>query len=248
MLVTDLDGTLLKDDKTISRETIAALEICRKSGIKLVYATGRGGTAKYMVPSDFFDAGITQNGGVIHLGEKLIGSIFISHKTSMSFLLACTKRGLKATSESEGIHFSNFDCQKEWPGSGIPFKIVDFNSHDLDAEKLYVIINNDEEERFVVNNLPDELYLSLARDGLGMIMHREATKGRAVEKLAALWKIDRSEIVAFGDDINDIDMLTYAGMGIAMSNAVEEVKASTAFVCPSNKEDGIAQWIKEKLL
>ena len=247
MIATDLDGTLLQADKSISRQTFSALEKCRQGGIKLVYATGRGSTASYIVPPDLFDAGITQNGGMIHLGEKLISSISIDYKISMVFLDACTKKGLKASSEFEGIHYSNFDCEKEWPGSNINFKIVDYLEHKLNAEKLYVVIKTSEEEDFVLNNLPDELYLSLARDGLGMIMHRDATKGKALEKLAGIWNIDRSEIIAFGDDTNDIDMLQYAGSGIAMSNAVEEVKAAADFITKSNDEDGIAIWLKENL-
>ena len=86
----------------------------------------------------------------------------------------------------------------------------------------------------------------VARDGMAMIMNKEATKSKAVEKLAKDWGINQSEIVAFGDDINDIDMLTYVGIGVAMGNAVNEVKDIADEICLSNEEDGIVEWILRK--
>jgi len=62
MIVTDLDGTLLRTDKTISERTKDVLRQCRKCGIKVVYATGRGGSAEQRAPSELFDGRISMNG------------------------------------------------------------------------------------------------------------------------------------------------------------------------------------------
>jgi hydroxymethylpyrimidine pyrophosphatase-like HAD family hydrolase len=87
----------------------------------------------------------------------------------------------------------------------------------------------------------------VARDLFGQIMHRNATKSQAIATLAAHWDIKSEEIVAFGDDLNDIDMLQYAGIGIAMGNALDDVKAVSDYVCDTNENDGIAKWLEENI-
>jgi hydroxymethylpyrimidine pyrophosphatase-like HAD family hydrolase len=77
-----------------------------------------------------------------------------------------------------------------------------------------------------------------------MIMHRDATKMKAIAALAAHWNIDAQDIVAFGDDLNDIDMLAGCGIGVAMGNALDEVKAIADDVCETNDNDGLATWLK----
>ncbi|MCL2548660.1 MAG: HAD family hydrolase, partial [Symbiobacteriaceae bacterium] len=100
----------------------------------------------------------------------------------------------------------------------------------------------------ITQHLSMEMYLVVDRVGFAMIMHREATKAAAVAELARIWGIDAADIVAFGDDLNDIDMLNHAGVGVAMGNAVEEVKAIADYICPSNEEDGLARWLQEYVL
>ena len=79
-----------------------------------------------------------------------------------------------------------------------------------------------------------------------MVMHKDATKAKAIEELARIWGISQSEIVAFGDDLNDIDMLSYAGISVAMGNALDEVKAVADFICETCDNDGVAKWIESK--
>ena len=247
MIVTDLDGTLLRTDKSISEFTRAVLEQRRKSGIKLVYATGRGGSADRVAPAELFDGRVTMNGAVAHIEDALVYCRLIPYLAARPVLLACDKRGLNTTSECSGMHYSNFVVSAKWPQI-TDFELVDFSLHDIDAEKLYALVNNPEDVLFIESLLPKDLYLSLSRDGMAMIMHRDATKAKAVAELARIWGISASEIAAFGDDLNDMDMLEYAGAGVAMGNAVEEIKAAADFVCLSNDEDGLAEWIISNIL
>ena len=85
------------------------------------------------------------------------------------------------------------------------------------------------------------------KDGFGQIMHKEATKGKAVAALAQHYGIKQSETVAFGDDLNDKDLLSWAGVGVAMGNAADEIMAVADEVCLSNEDDGIAVWIEENI-
>ena len=101
---------------------------------------------------------------------------------------------------------------------------------------------------YINEHYPDELYCTISVDGLAMIMHKDATKSKAAASLVQFWDIASSEILAFGDDLNDIDMLSYAGIGVAMGNALDEVKAAANYICLSNDEDGVAHWIEEFIL
>jgi len=247
MIVADLDETLLRSDKSVSLYTRSILTKCRELGIKVVYATGRGGSADRVVPAELFDGRITMNGAVIRVDEVIIHNTLIPYKVARPILMACDKYGLKTASEISGMHYSNFITSDEWPNIK-NYEIVDFSRHEIDAEKLYAIVKNSDDINFIKNHIPNSLYVTVSKDMLAQIMHIDATKSKAIAKLAGFWDIRQSEIIAFGDDLNDIDMLSYAGIGIAMENAHNEVKAVADQICLNNNENGVAEWIKENIL
>ena len=246
MIVTDLDGTLLRTDKTISEYTNNTLARCKEAGIKLVYATGRGGSDTVISP-DYFDARINMNGAIAKIGETVIYERPISCDIARPFLMSCDNRGLRVASQSESRHYSNFQVSDVWPWIN-NFEIVNFISHDIDAQKIYLVGLLPGDLDFINSNLPDELYMVMANDGLLMIMHKEATKSSAVSAIAGHWGIKQLEIVAFGDDLNDIDMLSFAGTSIAVGNAFDEVKSIADHVCDTNDNDGVAKWLEENIL
>jgi len=125
---------------------------------------------------------------------------------------------------------------------------VDFSSHDLDSEALFAMVEGSEDTAFIESLLTEDLYLIADRYGSIMIMHKGGSKACAIAELARIWAIPRDEIAVFGDDINDLCMLYYAGTAIAMSNAVPQAKEIADYICLSNNEDGMARWLEERLL
>jgi Cof subfamily protein (haloacid dehalogenase superfamily) len=250
MIVTDLDGTLLRTDKTISEYTKNILRKCREKGIKIVYATGRGSSAERVAPNEFFDGRITMNGAIGKIDDDIIYSRLIPYQTARPILMECDKHGINVTSEVNGMHYSNFCVTDFWPLL-TNFEIVDFSVHSKDAEKIYTPDPSSEQRLFIEKLLPNELYTVVTKDIAGFlmqIMHKDATKAKAVSALAHTWSVAPSEIVAFGDDLNDIDMLTHFGIGVAMGNALDEVKAVADYICDTNENDGIAKWVEERIL
>ena len=245
MIVIDLDDTLLRRDKTVSDYTKDVLRRCREIGIKLVIATGRGHPGE-VSPTELFDAVIANNGANIIAGGIEIRKC-IPYMEARPLLVACDKHGLRLTSQFGGIHYANFDISQVWPQIK-DYEIVDFASHALDSEKICVEGVTPEDAAFIEQNLTANMYLKVARDGLGMVMRRDATKSAAVAELAGRWKISNLEIAAFGDDLNDIDMLKYVGIGIAMDNALDEVKAAAGCICGDCDNDGVARWLEENVL
>jgi len=246
MLVFDLDDTLLRSDITVSEYTVSVLKKCRTRGIKVVYATGRGCTLD-IVPPELFD-GYVRNGGAAAFADDIqIYDKLISIEKTRSFLVACDSAGIKIAAQDENRHYSNFNIDEIWSWIDY-YTIVDFNVLDITVEKLYALPEAEQDLEVIKSNLPDWINLILARSGMAMFMHHEATKSNGVNALAEYWKIVTSEIMAFGDDLNDIDLLKYCGVGVAMGNALDEVKAVADFICDTNENDGAAKWIEEHVL
>lgn len=248
MLVTDLDGTFLRTDKTVSSRTKETFARCREAGIKTAYATARGSSAPAVAPPELFDGTITMNGALAKAGGEIIYSRLIPAGIARALLIACDKRGLKITSEYRDVHYTNFARPNDWTDVGYNWEITDLSRHDKDAEKIYTYDLTPDDRLFINRLLPDELYSVMSNDGILFIMHKDATKARAVAALATFWGIRPSEIVAFGDDLNDLDMLSFAGFGVAMRNGCAEAKRAADYICDANDNDGVAQWMEEHAL
>lgn len=248
LIVMDLDGTLLRTDKSISDLTKVTLRQCQERGVKVAYATGRGGSAKERAPSEMFDGRITMNGAVAYAADELVYNRMVKMDLARGLLVACDQYGLKTSAEMSGIHYSNFDVAAEWENIHSNYQMTDFSRHAIDAEKLYAIVRDQKDISFIEEHLPEGLYLTVSRDMLAQIMHVDATKSKAIAALAKHWDIDMSEVVAFGDDLNDIDMLTSCGVGVAMGNAVKEVLTAADETCGTNDEDGIAKWLTNHVI
>ena len=247
LIATDLDGTLLRDDKSVSARTIAALAACRKMGIKTVYATARGHSAKMLLPPDLFDGFVRMGGAAAFAAEVELYSRRISTSALRQFMLAVDGAGIRMAAELDAWQYANFDTTQVWPWLTYS-SIADFHTLDIQVEKLYALPMTQTEIDLLERLLPQGLRMVVDREMFTSISHIEATKARALAALAAYWGIGRSDIVAFGDDLNDMDMLAYAGVGIAMGNAVADVKATADIVCASNEDDGVAKWLEQNVL
>jgi hydroxymethylpyrimidine pyrophosphatase-like HAD family hydrolase len=95
---------------------------------------------------------------------------------------------------------------------------------------------------------PDFSFLHISGSDLYDINPKDATKYNGIKILSEHFNIPLSEIIAFGDDNNDVEMLRECGVGIAMSNAINECKSVANHICGDCDEDGVAKWIEENLL
>jgi hydroxymethylpyrimidine pyrophosphatase-like HAD family hydrolase len=187
------------------------------------------------------------NGAVATIDDTVVYSRLIPYNIACPLLMACDQYGLKSASQGNVTRYSNFTVSDEWPFI-TSFQIVDFSMHEKDAEKLYMVVRNRDDVLFIEKHLPKELYLSVSRDNLAMVMHREATKSKTLAEMARVWGIEQAEIAALGDDLNDIDLIAFAGVGVAMGNALDETKAAADYICDSNDNDGVAKWLEENVL
>jgi Cof subfamily protein (haloacid dehalogenase superfamily) len=242
LIVTDLDGTLLRSDKTISDYTRDVFKRCRENGIKIAFASARSTSSievySEIVPIDGFCA---SNGANNYADDELLVRYTFDKATQLAFtaeLKALPSLYMLSAKDSEyrysldnykdGVIIYDFptDCDKD-------FITLQFRCKDLDAAIA------------ILRKYDNIRYYTTTGEDLVDIIPLEATKRNAIVTLCEHWGIAPSEIAVFGDDFNDIDMLTLPGVtAVAMSNAIPEVKAVADYVCGSNDEDGVAKWVE----
>lgn len=247
MIVTDLDDTLLRKDKTISERTISALKKCREKNVKTVYATGRGSSSKIFAPSELFDGFVQMNGASAFIGDLPVYNKLIPINDVRELLIAADNAGIQIAVESNGRDYANFNVTEKWSYVD-NYETADFKNLNVDAQRLYAITQTPKAIALIKKYLCNSLHLYVGRDGLAIITHEEAVKSKAVDALADYWNIRKNEIVAFGDDMNDINLLEHCAIGVAMGNALDEVKAVADYICDGNDNDGVAKWLEENVL
>jgi len=250
MIVTDLDRTLLRTDKTISDYTADVLNRCRQNGIKVAFATARPKRTVIQfcekIPADSM---ILHNGAVIYVSDRIIKKCGISSDMKNHVLLSISRDFPEATIsvEIDDMLYANFDVSAVW--NNIQALQTDFSDlPDKPADKIIIGVTSINDIDRLSKYLPNDLYIEMNEGKLGLIMNRSATKWHAIHDISQYFNIMADEIAAFGDDCNDIDMLKNCGIGIAVANAINEVKASADYICDTNDNDGVARWIEENVL
>lgn len=250
MIVTDLDRTLLRTDKTISDYTANVLNRCREFGIKIVFATARPKrTVNHFFNDIPADALILHNGAVVYVADTLLGNYGIASDLKDNILSAMNSDYPDATIsvEIDDVLYANFDVSTVW--NNTESIRTDFtNLPERPADKIIVGLSSQADIERFSKYLTDDLYIEIADGKLGMIMNRRASKWEAIKVVAEHFKLSTDDIVAFGDDYNDIEMLRNCGVGVAVANAIYEVKAVADCICDTNDSDGIAKWLEERVL
>ena len=248
LLVTDLDRTLLREDKSISEYTARVLGECRARGIKIAFATARPKNRVDLLPfAGLADAVVVSNGAAIYEQDERVAQFGIPAETAKQTTRTIQEAfpDLRLSCEYGDVtyHSSQFG-DALWEGE-IRFGLDKLP--DLPAEKIVVRAGEREYPR-IRALLPGGCYAQLCENRLVLIMHETATKINAARWLAARYGIGMEHVLAFGDDVNDVELLRCCGVGVAVSNALEEAKAAADFVCGSNEEDGEAVWLERHIL
>jgi Cof subfamily protein (haloacid dehalogenase superfamily) len=249
LIVADLDNTLLRRDKTISDYTADVFRRLRGRGVLTAFATARPIRAsKHAVQND---ALVAHNGANVLIGNEIIHRIGIEPSDAKQIMTTLVRAfpGATLSIEIDDVLYANFDAAEEW--ESVSFERSDFS--DLPrtpADKIIVGGLPSAELRKAAGYIPNSLYYepSSGAHPLGLIMRREATKWNGIQILARKLGINIEEIAAFGDDWNDVEMLTHCGVGVAMANAIDACKAAADYICGDCDDDGVAQWLEENVL
>ncbi len=266
IIAVDLDGTLLKSDLTISDRTVEAFHRIREKGSLPVISTGRSYEAVVDIQKrlDLDTPIICYNGAMICDGRD--GSVM--HEMRLPSDIA---RGVLEETRKRDLHYQGFlkgqlYYEKKRPETefyeaqtGLTGKVVNFDDWDvLEFTKVLLIAPPHRESRqwpelaqmqsFASEHFGNRVYTAYSKPFYLEMIHGESSKGHALKQLGEDFGVSREAIAAFGDGFNDLEMLSYAGISVAMGNAPQEVKQQTLYTTAGNDEDGIALFLEENFL
>ena len=254
VLLFDLDGTLLKTDKTISDRTVEAVLSAREKGYIIGVSTSRSeSNSRSFIHRLSPDIIISSGGALVSLnGEKIIVEEFTGDETAEIIAKARDIVGdiyiTADTADESAEYYRNHippqdELEKSW-GESI---FTDFNDFRKPTLKLCFEITDEkmaeELEKALVNcdfiHFTDGDWYKVTKAGI--------TKETAIRKLSEKIGVGLENITAFGDDLADIGSLKMCGTGVAMGNALDVVKEAADVIIGSNDEDGIAEYLEELL-
>lgn len=265
LIAIDMDGTLLKEDKTISQKTKEALRMANSLGVKIVLTSGRPiqGIKNYLnelhlTGKDDYVIGLNgalicscSDYSVISSNETLKGEdlkyIYNKVKELKTYFHAFTRNEDLVNLESK---FS----EEEEKRINLKVRVVDFLTEIKDEDEILKVALEEEKDVLdrITTQIPKELFeeYNIIRtvDFMLEFMKKGCNKATGIEKLVQYLGFSKEEVIAIGDASNDKEMIRYAGLGVAMENAEDEIKMLADFTTKSNEEDGVAYVIEKFII
>ncbi|MGI5900227.1 MAG: Cof-type HAD-IIB family hydrolase [Christensenellales bacterium] len=256
IIALDLDDTLLNEKRSITPKVRQAISDAAAAGIIVVLASGRMLPAAMPIHKSLeLDTPlICCNGAyVCHPGGEVIFRCPIDKKTADKVLQYSRDKGIYIQYyvgndyfyEGEGEESRLYESLTAIPG----IFVDDLMAIQEGSDKLLMIgLPNMDKELEVVKEAFPELSIARSKPFYVEINHPGATKGAALKALADHYGFSREQVMAIGDGTNDLPMLEYAGVSVAMDNAPEQVKKACKYITASCNEDGVAKAIYELAL
>ncbi len=265
LIATDLDGTLLGADKEVSPRNARALQVCMARGIHVMLASGRSlnAVARIAERAGLTDALILSSNGA-RLDETAHGPLLledgIPENVAREAAMRLISAGVYVECYSDDvIYMANrvpVRHHNHHPGlaaDGVTLFVEDtarfLYEGAVNARKLIVFSDDPaqlEKSRALMRGLPLDCSSS-DTDNLE-ILAAGAGKGRALTWYAEKMNIARDEIMAFGDQTNDLSLMDAAGWPVAMDNAVDAVKARARLIAPHHDQSGVAAVVEKYVL
>ncbi len=263
LIAMDLDGTLNNDAKQITEKTKRALMQAQKKGIRLALASARPSPGLFkerdiLHLQDYGGILMSYNGG--RIVDAASGKVLF--ETAMDILQ--TKQVLRFLKQlpvtpilDDGARFyvtdsNGYKVDYECKNNAMECTVVGDLEQFLSFAPVKILMSVQPEQLAAVQReiaafLPDTLTVVQTAPFYLEVIPKTINKGQGIRDICSVLGIKTENVIAFGDAANDIPMLRTAGVGVAMGNAAEEVKAAADLVTLSNNDNGIAAAL-EKLL
>jgi Cof subfamily protein (haloacid dehalogenase superfamily) len=269
LLAIDVDGTLVNSRNELTDATRDAVLRARGAGIEIVLATGRrySRVLPFVEPLKLNVPLVTASGALIKraadhrtlfraefppgaleaclnvISEACHEAVLYADTFDAGFDYYCRSRETQVSELREFLE-KNAGCERtaenlmREPPAGV------FAGFAMGSREQMVAL-----EQELANRLPEQLYVHVLRSPryagyMCEIAPHGVSKWTGVMRLAAEWDIHPEEICAVGDDVNDIPMIEAAGLGVAMDNALDAVKAAADRIAPSHDDDGLVEVVR----
>lgn len=269
LIAIDMDGTVLRSDRTVSQRTMDALEQAIQQGIWVVPCTRRV-HSNLPIPIQQLKGVhyvVSSNGAnVANLDkDQVIYRNLLKQEKAVRILQELHRRGHMGLVYFEGKSYmqqSDLDIVREFEEEGSELMcfyrdrqvfvddMAEFVRKNGDVEKIFIPFLNQEQENSLWKWLEEHEDVTITSSVKGNIEINEGTanKGTGLKWLCDKLGIDAAQVMAVGDQKNDEGMLRYAGYSVAMGNAVPEMKAVARYETDTNDNDGVAKAIERYVL
>jgi Cof subfamily protein (haloacid dehalogenase superfamily) len=253
LIAVDLDDSLLGSDLKISSANRRALAAAQDKGVLVTIATGRmlDSAMPFIKELNIAIPVITYQGAFIK--DTVTGETLAKKPVPMEYahriIDECKKEGLHVQAYLEDSYY--FEQENKYSRlyhrlSGIKGTEAGDLKAFLKEEPIKMLIIDEPDRIPVFRSQFERLFgglmqIAVSKPNYIELTHIEATKGNALAQLGSMLGIKQEEIIAIGDSYNDISMIEYAGLGVAMGNAPDNVKAFAQYVTKGNDEDGVAE-------
>ena len=252
LFCTDLDGTLYKDDKSVSKENLDAIEYFKSEGGLFTFITGRPPlTAKeiYRIIKPNAPYGCFNGAGIFDgKKDKLIWNLFLDN--SVNELVQEVENKLPEISfqynTDKAVYFDKDNSAMEYFRSVTGLKNNSCRFEDINEPIVKIVCAHKSEQQ--LSSLKEQLNSHPKADRFDFIrsekyfyeiLPKGVSKGAALIKMAELLGIDIKNTIAVGDYNNDVSMIKAAGVGFAVENAVDEAKEAADYITVSNNSHAI---------
>lgn len=251
MIVTDLDDTLLRTDKTISEYSRAVFERCRKEGIVTAVATGRLEVeAQRFIDILHPDIVISNDGALARYNGTIIFKSELEADTTNRLIEAFRNQVGNTdivVSAEETCYWNSREI------SDSPDRpTAEYNDYSIPLDRNVIKIVAEIPDRdtalAISEKFPECRVIPYWRINRYSYLKKGTSKINSIRVTAELLGIELADVAAFGDDYNDMEMIKECGIGIAVANAIEQVLKSADFVAGSNQDDGVAAFIEKNFL
>lgn len=266
-IATDLDGTLMAPDHlTVTARTVCALEQAHKRGVKLAVATGRPvSLTDYVIKQiPFADYIVCANGACVfdRAVNEIIYSNLIDNSIAKSIISYFLEKNIFFDVYVDGRSRYQESTIRYLSDTIFPEGFVEEVKNSMTGyENLLEYLGNAGIEKITLYSLTDDEsaeYTDYLRDlGLEVSVSFEhgleaaasgVNKAAAVQSICEKLKITAAEVMAFGDEGNDVPLMKFAGYSFAMGNASDFCKANAKYIAKSNAEDGVADAVEKFVL
>ncbi len=259
LIAIDLDDTLLKNDLTISPRAKRAIAKSVDKGVAVTLATGRmyASALPYALDLKIDLPLITYQGALVKYADGRV----VYHQPLPLALAGELIDFIRPYGLHVNLYINDELFMEELSPEGhrykklsrVPVHKVDDLSEALTAEPSKIVVIAEKEKLDILTRdlsilCGGDFNVTRSKPHFLELGHPKATKGLALESLANSMNLVARQVMAVGDSWNDLDMIQYAGLGVAMENAAPEIKQQADYITCANDDDGVAEAIEKWVL
>lgn len=251
MIATDIDGTILGRSFIFTEEVKECIKKLSKLGIKVVLVTGRMHSATVQIARELglTTPVISYQGGLIMDGDKILYEKTLDIKSAQGIINWAKSKQIHLNlymNDKLYVERDDYAIQRYTAEREIPYTVCDFQDLELANVNKILAINYEDADSVTkwvktLNKKFPDLYIVKSTPYFCEISNVEAKKSCAVEFLSKYWGIKKEEVLAIGDQNNDIELLKAGGISVAMGNGTDEIKLFANYITDTVDNNGFVK-------